>query len=121
MGVHSKPGTSAFAYQYIYDNANTTYTLPKTRWINKDVGKVWDTDAEDLQAHADTPTFSNTLVDMTDHTATIGGWLIVVPSHANFIDGNYDMLVVENAASSTVVLGKHVVISGGKIVSMEIL
>ena len=118
-GVYSTPGTTDFQHQYIYDNVDQTYTLPRTRWINKDVGKVWDRDNDVLAAHADSPTPADTLVAMTDHTATIGGWLIVVPQHANFIDGNYDMLIVENADWDMVVCGKHAVIKDNKIISLE--
>lgn len=118
-GVFSKEGQTAFTNQYVYSNENTTWTAPKTRWVNKDIGKVWDDDNDVLAAHADTPVNAETLVAMTDHTTTIGGWLIVVPTHANFIDGNYDMLIVENAAWNVVVVGKHVVIKDKKILSMS--
>ncbi len=118
-GVYSRPGTTDFKYQYIYDSDVQTFTAPRTRWVNKDIGKVWDEDNNVMAADADTPTPADTLVAMTDHTATIGGWLIVVPTHANFVDGNYDMLVVENADWDTVLIGKHAVIKDNKIVSLE--
>ena len=118
-GVFSRSGATDFKFQYVYNTEDRTFTAPRTRWINKDTGKVWDATNEDYKAHADTPDPDDTVVAMTDHTATIGGWLIVVPTHADFIDGTYDLLIVENAANTTVLVGKHAVVKGGVIVSMQ--
>jgi len=94
-------------FTYLYGMSGTA---PYVRFVNKNVGKVYDVANTEL---ADSPTWTDTDVALTDQVSSRGGWLVPIP--AGIPDGPYDMLIYDSSvaagsrsSSDVVSRGKHV-------------
>lgn len=84
---------------HIYNFGSATPTVPYLRFYNRVTKQIYNSTAGALGAKASVA-WADSGVLMIDETATVGGWLIVVPVEDNMANGWYDILPYERVGGA---------------------